>query len=303
MMKLLKDLCSIHAPSGSELPMRDFLISYIQNVSPHWKVLPKCIYGPKFMDCLILVFGKPRTAIFAHMDSIGFTVRYQDQLVPIGGPDAETGYRLVGADRFGPIECGLIAEGNQLSYDFPRGIDRGTTLTFKPDFRETEKYVTSCSLDNRLGVFSALKVAETLTDGMIIFSTWEEHGGGSVPFLSRFMFEEYHVQQALVSDITWITEGVRPGQGVAISLRDRNIPRQVFIQKIQDIALSSGIMHQLEVEGAGSSDGRELQQSPYPIDWCFIGAAEQNVHSPNEKVHKTDIQSMIMLYEHLMKQL
>lgn len=302
-MKLLKDLCAIHAPSGDEIPMRDFLLSYIQQVSPRWKVTPQCLYGPRFMDCLILVFGKPRTAIFAHMDSIGFTVRYQDQLVPIGGPDAETGYRLTGADRFGPIECRLVADRDQLSYDFPRGIERGTSLTFKPDFRETDTYVTSCSLDNRLGVYSALKVAETLTDGMIIFSTWEEHGGGSVPFLARFMFEEYNVQQALVSDITWITEGIRPGMGVAISMRDRNIPRQVFIKRILDEALSSGIMHQLEVEGSGSSDGRELQQSPYPIDWCFIGAAEQNVHSPHEKVHKADIKSMIMLYEHLMKQL
>jgi putative aminopeptidase FrvX len=65
----------------------------------------------------------------------------------------------------------------------------------------------------------------------------------------------------------------------------------------------SGIAYQLEVEGSGSSDGRELQLSPYPIDWCFIGAAEKNVHTPNEMVHKNDIDSMIRMYKYLMREL
>ncbi len=302
-MKLLKQLCSVHAPSGSEGPMKDFLIKYIKSEQGNWKNQPVIYEGEKFMDCLVLVFGKPRTAIYAHMDSVGFTVRYQDQLVPIGGPDTESGYILRGEDTLGPVECKLKVTDDQLTYDFPRGLDRGTTLSFKCDFRETDKYITSCSLDNRLGVYNALRVAETLENGMIIFSAWEEHGGGSVPFLSRFMFEEFGVRQALISDITWITEGVRPGKGTAISLRDRNLPRRTFLDKVVGISRDAGHPFQLEVEGRGSSDGRELQISPYPIDWCFIGAAEQNVHSPNEKVHKADIDSMIGIYRHLMHRL
>ena len=86
-------------------------------------------------------------------------------------------------------------------------------------------------------------------------------------------------------------------------MRDRNIPRRSYIQKIIKIAEESGIDFQLEVEGAGSSDGRELQLSPYPFDWCFVGAPEDHVHSPNEKVHKHDIACMIALYKVLMEQL
>ena len=40
-----------------------------------------------------------------------------------------------------------------------------------------------------------------------------------------------------------------------------------------------------------------------PWDWCFVGAPEDNVHSPNEKVHKKDIESMVELYSILMKNL
>ncbi|MEQ9658001.1 MAG: aminopeptidase, partial [Fulvivirga sp.] len=69
------------------------------------------------------------------------------------------------------------------------------------------------------------------------------------------------------------------------------------------LAKDSGVDFQLEVEGGGSSDGRELQVSPYPFDWCFIGAPEDNVHSPDEKVHKHDIQCMIELYRYLMANL
>lgn len=297
---LLKKLCGIHAPSGNEVGLKSFLLDYIKTHQMDWVTQPEIHEGDHLQDCIVLKFGKPRTAIFAHMDSIGFTVRYQDQLVPIGGPRAVTGYQLVGEDSLGPIECELIENEGDLHYKFARGIERGTELVFKRDFRETEDFVQSCYLDNRLGVFNALKVAETLENGVIVFSCWEEHGGGSVPYIAKFIYEQWGVRQALISDITWVTEGVPHGEGVAISMRDRNVPRRSYIDKVIAIARESGINFQLEVEGAGSSDGRELQNSPYPFDWCFVGAPEDNVHSPDEIVHKHDIDCMISMYKVLM---
>jgi len=232
-------------------------------------------------------------------------VRYGKQLVRIGGPDLKSGYKLVGEDAQGKIECTLHynEEEGELTYAYERDIDRGTELVFKCDFRETAETVQSCYLDNRLGVWSALKVAETLENGIIAFSTWEEHGGGSVAYLAKYIYEHYGVKQALVSDITWVTEGVKAGKGVAISMRDSLIPRRAYVQKIIDIARASGIPYQLEVEGAGGSDGKELQHSAYPWDWCFVGAPEDNVHTPDELVHKKDIESMVALYKVLMEQL
>ncbi|MCO6359662.1 M20/M25/M40 family metallo-hydrolase [Roseivirga pacifica] len=301
--ELLKTMCGIHAPSGNEGAMKEFLLAYIEKNKASWAVQPEVYHGDGFQDCIVLKFGTPRTAVFAHMDSIGFTVRYQNQLVAIGGPQAETGYMLTGEDALGPIECELLEDDGDLSYKFARGIQRGTDLVFKCDFRETEDYVQSCYLDNRLGVFNALKVAETLENGVIAFTCWEEHGGGSVPYIAKFISEKWGVHQALISDITWVTEGVVHGEGVAISMRDRNVPRRSFVNKIIEIAEASGVPYQLEVEGAGSSDGRELQVSPYPFDWCFIGAPEDNVHCPDEIVHKKDIVCMIELYQRLLEKL
>lgn len=302
-MKLLKQLCEIHAPSGDEVAIKEFLLKYIKKESKNWRSKPE-IFQHDLQDCLILKFGSPRTGIFAHMDSIGFSVRYQNQLLPIGSPDAESGTKLVGRDSFGPIECELEFDNDRHAfYTFGRQIDRGTALTYKVNFHETKQFVQSAYLDNRLGVYNALKVAETLKDGVIVFSCWEEHGGGSVPFLAKFIYEKWQVTQALISDITWVSDGVRSGDGVAISMRDRNLPRKSYVDKIIAIAKRRKVDFQLEVEGAGSSDGRELQNSSYPFDWCFIGAPEHGPHTPNERVHKHDIKTMIQLYTWLMKDL
>ncbi|MEO9965902.1 MAG: M20/M25/M40 family metallo-hydrolase [Reichenbachiella sp.] len=302
-IELLKQLCGIFAPSGNESALTKYLIEYVETQQDNWKTKPELIYGEEFQDCLILKFGEPTTAIFAHLDSIGFTVRYENQLVPIGGPEVESGDLLVGHDAMGPIECKIKDEDGHLFYDFGRGIESGTDLVYKCDFRETEEYFQSCYIDNRLGVYNALKVAETLENGLIIFSCWEEHGGGTVSFLCKWMYEKYKVKQALISDITWITDGVTHGQGVVVSLRDSSIPRREYVDKIIALAEASGVPYQIEVERSGGSDGREIQQSQYPIDWCFVGAPEDYVHTPNELVHKADITAMVTLYKYLMNNL
>jgi putative aminopeptidase FrvX len=306
---LLKTMCHIHAPSGNEAAMKDFILNYVKENSKNWKHQPKIIHGKGFQDNIILVFGKPRTAIFAHMDSIGFTVRYGKQLVKIGGPVTKTGFKLVGTDNSGTQEVVLKVTTepksgmSKLEYKGKRDFDRGTELVFKANWREDDNYIQCCYMDNRLGVYSALKVAETLKNGAIVFSSWEEHGGGSVAYLQKYLQEKYKITQGLISDISWISDGVHYAKGPVISMRDSLIPRRSYINKIIVIADKEECDYQLEIEGSGGSDAKELQMAEYPWDWCFIGAAEENVHTPDEKVHKKDVEGMIKLYEVLMKEL
>ena len=307
-MKLLKELTEIRGASGDESRVRDFVINYIEKNKTNWTVQPQLFYGEEFQDTLIVVFGKPTTAIFAHMDSIGFTVGYGKNLIKIGGPITLDGIQLVGSDSQGEIETELMViedhDGyKELQYVYDREIERGTILTFKPNFRETDDFIQSPYMDNRLGMWNALKVAETLENGAIVFSTYEEHGGNSVGFCGKFLLEKYGVRKALISDITWVTDGVPHGKGVAISMRDSGLPRRAYLNRIIELAKESGIKFQLEVESAGGSDGGVLQKSDLPFDWCFIGAAEDNVHSPDEIVAKYDIMCMVELYKYLMKHL
>ncbi len=142
---LLKTLCAIHAPSGKEEAMTNFILDFVEQNKASWKTQPEIYQGEGFQNCIILVFGKPRTAVFAHMDSIGYTARYKNEVVRIGAPHSETGYRLVGEDRDGPIECKLVkGDDGDLNVEFNREIERGTELTFFPDWREDGKFVQCC---------------------------------------------------------------------------------------------------------------------------------------------------------------
>jgi putative aminopeptidase FrvX len=302
-MKFLSELLKINGVSGDEYMCSKFLLNFIEERKSDWKVVPEVYSGEDFHDCILLKFGVPRTAVFAHIDTIGFMVRYDNQLISIGGPEIIEGTELVGFDTLGEIECKLVGDENGYFHDFPRGIEAGTRLSFKQNVRIEEDFITAAYLDNRLGIYSALELCDTISDGWVVFSTYEEHGGGSVPFLLKFIQENAPVKQALISDITWTTEGVRHHEGVVISIRDKFIPRKKALDRIVGLANESGISYQLEVEEHGGSDGREVQFSPYAIDWCFIGAPEDNVHTPNEKVSLIDLESMIEMYKFLVAKL
>lgn len=309
-MELLKKLCSIAAPSGDESAMTNFLLKYIHENKTSWKNQPQIFAGEGFQDCIVLVFGQPRTAAYAHIDSIGYMVKHGKELIKIGSPKAKIGSELVGSDTQGDICCKLTEstiisdndanEKSQLQYEFSRNIDKACCLTYKPIFIDNGDCITSNYLDNRLGVWNLLEQAKTLENGALVFTTWEEVGGGSVEFLAKFLYEKFNIKQALISDITWVTESVLAGKGCAISVRDSRIPRRSFVNKIIDIAKQNNIPYQIEVEDAGGSDGGVIQRLPYPIDWCFVGAPELNPHCPNETVDKTDIESMINLYKCLL---
>ncbi len=302
-MKFLFELLSKHSVSGDESELAGFIFDYVLKRASSWKVRPTVYFGEEFHDCLLLKFGEPKTAVFAHIDTVGFMTRYENQLVAVGGPEIVEGTNLVGKDSKGEICCKILGDEEACFHDFPRGIDRGTRLSFEQNIRMDDQYIQAAYLDNRLGIYNALMLCETLENGWVVFSTYEEHGGGSMPFLLNFIQNKAPIRQALISDITWITEGVDYHKGVVISIRDKFIPRKSFIDKLIALAEQSGVPFQLEVEAYGGSDGREVQFSPYFIDWCFVGAAEDHVHTPNEKVSLFDLDCMVKMYRFLMEKL
>ena len=304
MSDLLKDLCDVQSPSGEEWRMKEFILDYTAKYSGSWNQKPKIVEGDEFQDCIILLFGNPSVAALAHMDTTGFTVRYQDQLVPIGSPEVKGGEILRGIDGLGEIECKLkLDDDGHVRYQFGRGISTGTSLVYKSNFVIGDYFYHSPYLDNRVGIYNLLKVAETLRDGVLVFSAWEEHGGGTVPFLIKYLYETYKIKKMLVSDVTWATEGVQLNKGVVISMRDQSIPRKKFVNQVINIANIHHIQFQNEVEAYGSSDGREIQASPYPIDWCFIGAPIDHVHTSQEKLAKSDLDWMINFYKIIMREI
>jgi putative aminopeptidase FrvX len=304
-MKLLEELCSIHAPSSEEVPVKQFILNWINENKASFAVQPQVVDTPDMQDCLMLVFGKPRTAVFAHMDSTGYTVRYHNELICIGGPDGREGDELVGYVDGKKVEglLKIVTEDEKCYFDGSENLPQGTSLTFKPKFLLTPDMIVSPYLDNRLGVWVALQLAKTLENGVLVFTCNEEHGGGCVEKLARVLFHDYKIMQALICDITWATERIFRGHGTVVSLRDKLIPRRSYVNRICSILEKNNISFQKEVESSGSSDGAYLQRCPFPIDWCFVGIPEEGSHSSGERASVSDVEQMVKVYKILMNEL
>ena len=123
-------------------------------------------------------------------------------------------------------------------------------------------------------------------------------------FLHQSAMEAFLHPKLIAWLLTWMAMyGLQVPKGPAISLRDSLIPRRSFVMRLVDIAQKAGIPFQLEVESAGGSDAKELQRAHAPWDWCFVGAPEDHVHSPDEIVYKKDIVNMVALFKVLMESL
>lgn len=304
-MELLQQLCSIFAPSGEEWRMKEFLLWYVKTNMCNWKTTPVIYNDLALQDSVMLVFGKPRTALFAHVDSTGFTARYNNELVPIGGPACKDNDNIVYYynNILNVTKIKIDNNTEKIYCTEKRTLEPGTTFTYKPYFKIVNNKIFSPYLDNRLGVWTLLNVAKTLENGIIVFSCYEEHGGGSIEKLSKIIYNKFNITQALIADITWATEGIFVNNGVVVSLRDKYIPRFKYVEKIRNILNKNNFKYQTEVEQSGSSDGGYLQKCHEPIDWCFIGVAEENNHSSIESVSVNDSVLMIKAYELLMKEM
>ena len=302
-MELLKELCQIHAPSGEEFRVRDFIIDYVKRNSDQWVQKPQLYYGSGYQDCLMLVFGEPRCGVMAHMDSVGFTAGYGNELIPIGSPAAgETAIIRNELNHTAGVYYDNLDKKWVLKDDLQ--LKPGSTWTWMPDFSIQDQMVQSPFLDNRLSIFMLLELAHQLKDTVVAFSTYEEmSNAGKAGFLAKTMYEQWQIDKILIADITWVTDYVKAGRGAAISLRDVGIPRKVFRDKIVDMVKASGVPYQLEIEKAGGSDGTIIGASDYPVDWIFIGAPEINPHGAIEKVHQADIESMMHIYKYLCNRL
>lgn len=293
---LLGKLLAIDSPSGDEDVLTDWLGTWIAGRIPDAQLAT-------LGSSLVAVRGRPDTAIFAHTDTTGYTLGYEGQLIPIGGPHPSDGDRLWMAGNRALV--GTLRPGAEPRSWRLDGVDAvpGTRWVYAahPEFENGE--VFSPYLDNRAGVWAALQVLLRNENVAVAFTSGEEHNSVGARVCARYLYERLGIAQALISDITWDTDYVHVGQGVAVSLRDRNVPRQRFLSRVIEIAEESKLPYQREIESEGGSDANGIQQSGCPMDWLFVGAPERDPHTIRESLSLADLDVMADLLTVLVKQL
>lgn len=288
-MELLLTLQQIPGPSGDEGAIADYL-------ETHTSAFPN-VQVRRVGDLVVAVRGKPRVAVFAHLDTIGFTLGYDRTLIPIGGPKVEGGERLREAGGDGKGRVKLVGRGGRTGWRLSgkQGAP-GSRWVYDGRLQVQKDQVSGPYLDNRAGVWNAIRVLERCPDVAVCFTPGEEHTGRGALLGASLLHQELGITRALISDITWHTDHIKCGKGPAISLRDRSLPRQRFLDEVIAAAEITGIPFQREVESSGGSDGGLIDRSTYPIDWVFIGAPQKRSHTPRESCRVRDLEGMVELY-------
>jgi len=285
---LLASLLAIDSPSGDEGRISNLLISFLAACDPAIKVT-------RVGHSIVAQRGShPSVALFAHIDTTGFTVGYESDLIPIGSPD------LADNDKLRSLGKPSEVFGVEISADGCKVKDNailtpGSRLVFAAQPVVEGDILTAPYLDNRAGVWAALQALIRCENLVVAFTAGEELSGHGARVCARHVFEELHIAQALIADITWDTKYVHVGSGPAVSLRDATVPNRSYLDRVVETASKSGIKHQLEIESDGGSDGGHIERGAYPIDWTFVGAPEKFPHSSHEQVSFEDLRQMANL--------
>lgn len=297
-LETLTTLLRLPGPTGDESAVADWLEAALAKEIPD-------AHRTRLQDNLLIVRGDaPRTAIFAHLDTTGFTLGYDRRLIPIGGPEPQDKDSL--RCTTAPDSTGRLRVKGRLAS--LRRVEEGeampgTRWVYAREPVIDEETVTAPYLDNRAGVWSALRALTRLTNVAVAFTTGEEQHGSGARVCAEWLYRNHGITQALIADLTWHTDHTPCGKGVVISLRDAFCPRQAFLDRILALAAESDIPYQREIQSAGSSDGGAILRSSVPMDWVFIGAPERRPHTAREQAHRRDLDAMADLLTYLTEHL
>ena len=288
-LDLLWELLKHDSPASDEGALADWLEEWLARAQPDAAV-------ERLGDSLVVTRGaKPSVAIFAHLDTTGWTLGYEKQLIRIGGPDGRPGDPIRPAGQ--PDTGNTLSRRKDGSWKV-RGktaAQPGSRWVYAALPQVSGSKITSPYLDNRAGPWAALHALKSCSEIAVAFTVQEETGGRGAQICARHLFESRGISKALIADLTWHTKHIKCGRGVAVSLRDSSLPRQRYLDQVLALAEASGLPFQREVESSGGSDGSGIDRSGVPMDWVFIGAPEKDPHTSCESVEISGLRMAAML--------
>lgn len=298
----LLTLLSLPGPSGDESPVADWLETVgVPLAAPDAGVV-------RILDNVLVVKGEPRVALFAHGDTVGFTLGGYGELITIGGPAPRDKDRLRattpgpnGETMTGRLRASRTGRSYHLETANNAAPAPGTRWVYakKPRLDANGDTLTAPYLDDRAGVWCALRALARCPNIAVAFSSGEEQTGHGARVCANWLHQERGLTQALIADLTWHTNETPVGGGAVVSLRDSVSPRQVFLDRVCALARESGIRHRHEVQSAGSSDGGNIVRTTVPMEWAFVGAAQKLPHTAREQVLLSDLDALTDLLVYL----
>jgi putative aminopeptidase FrvX len=339
-MQLLKELCETPAISGREQPMIQLMESELRKSCDQVKVDGfGNVIGIKRAGQAATKKRRPlRVMIAGHMDEIGFVVSHIDKkgfihFVPRGGHIPKVLYsqrvRIIGRQEVTgivegpPVFLGQPEEMQKASEIKNCFIDTGLRsaalrklvgvgdpIVLERGFMRQGDCYISTAFDNRVGCYAVLEAARRVkrhfVDVYAVGSAQEEVGVRGARGAARGIDPDLGV--AIDVTAAFDTPGVAEhqyvstfGNGVAIKINDSaTISNHGIVQFMKQLAVKYKIKHQMEILPFGGTDAMGMQlfgQGPV----CTLSVPTRYVHSPNEMIHKADLESTVKLLVHFLE--
>jgi len=332
-MDLLQKLVNAIGPSGSESHVRQIIRNEIKPFVDDIKI-------DKMGNLICHKKGKgQKVMLAAHMDEIGLMVREirtngRIYFSLIGGIEAETliAQQVIimnGKNEFackGVISYYEMHEGST-SDSLPKfdelyvdcgltkkellkmGIDVGCSMVPNNPFTilGNKKYVSGKALDNRVGCFVLLKLAEKLKnmktiDLYYVFTVQEEFG------LYGAKTSVYSIEPdwGIAVDTTSAEDSEEPyytklGAGVCVTMMDVElISNKCLNDQLFALGKKHNIPIQKKVEQFGTTDAAKLALSRGGLPATVVSVPLRNIHSTVTIAHLDDIKHAINLLFHMM---
>jgi len=334
-LDLLKKLCETPGISGYEERIQKVIREELEKVTDEVKVdkLGNVI-GIKKAKKTSDKASPKKVMIAAHMDEIGFMVRFIDKegflrFVPVGGFDPKTliAQRVVvhGRKDIGGVigskpihileeeERKKVPKIKDLFIDLGLKKDEvleivkpGDFVTLDRNFKElNDQIITAKALDDRAGVYVMIESLKRVKDWEIdiyAVATVQEEVGLRGATVSSFSVEPdagIALDVTIASDLPGTKEEERVtnlGGGTAISLMDSHtISNKKLVDFLRDIAEENKIKYQTDILLGGGTDAGAIQRSKSGVPVCTVSIPTRYIHSVVEMCNKEDIENSIKL--------
>ncbi len=328
MTNLLEKLTSIHAVSGNEEKIRNFILKEVS-------AFAECRID-KNGNLICFKKGKKRAVkkvmLDAHMDEVGliassYTSDGFIKFQTVGGIETavmlcrsvvfENGVRgVVGLKPVhlsGKEESKKLPDADSLYIDIGASSEQeaknlvklGTTAVFESDFvKLSDNTVKARAIDDRVGcaILISLLKEESECDFYGVFSVLEEVGARG----ARTAAYEINPDAAIILEATTAADlhGVenenavcKLGDGPAVSFMDRST---LYDRRLYDSALSSSVKCQVKSMVAGGNNAGAIHLTRSGIPSLAISIPCRYIHSPSCVANFEDIDNALLLSKEML---
>jgi putative aminopeptidase FrvX len=320
---LLNQLCQAVAPPGNETPVRHIMAN---NLAEHGK-LHQTAWTDLYCYHKNNKGNRPLVALCCHMDSPGFVVKQVEDdgsltLITLGGiRPSVANLRMVKLRTSQKTYDGLItvigdAEERNPDYrgDFgfvsgeealASGVCKGDAVAFSGELRKIGSLLEAPHLDNRLGCFTVLTLAEALkdisldVDLVFIATSCEEvslQRGAST--LSKLVQPDL----AILFDATYEENDVKMGLGPVLTLFDNSVLIPMELRDtIRTILNQANLPLQYEVYNYAGTDASSFGVIEGGCITLPLLLATLNNHTPHEMFQPRDFNNLLKVTIYLLK--